>query len=342
MSFYQSKISGTGSHFPEKVVTNKDLEKIIETSDEWIYTRTGIKQRYVCSKDGGEFPSDLAYQATLKALKTSGLKPNDINCILFATCTPDMILPNTAAILQKKLGITNNCACLDINAACSGFVYGFNMADSMIKTGMFKNVLIIGSEMLSSINDWSDRGTSILFGDGCGVAILSRIETPDVSTKSDLKNSPRILSSSLSADGNGNDFFTLKAGGSARPIDQEILSNNDQYMYMHGQEMFKYAVRTLAENARVVIENAGLTLSDVDWLIPHQANSRIIDATCKKLNIPMEKVIINIETCANTSAATVPTALDMAIMDGKIKRGDIVLMDAFGAGLTAGATLFVY
>jgi 3-oxoacyl-[acyl-carrier-protein] synthase-3 len=327
------KIKGTGIYAPKKVMTNFDLEKIVETSDEWIYERTGIKQRHICSTEGGEWPSDMAYHATMDALKVANMEPNDIDMILFASVTPDFKLPNTACILQQKLGITNKCASLDIAAACSGFVYGLNMATGLIKMGAIKNALIVGSEMLSREVNWEDRNTCILFGDGCGVAIVGANEDDDDSD---------ILSVHLGADGTGKEFFDQPIGGAVRPITANDLIEKNHFMQMKGKEMFKVATRTLAENAKIVLKKAGKNLDDVDWLIPHQANVRIIETTGKLLGIDPEKVIINIDKYANTSAATVPIAMHEAIADGRIKRGQTLLLDAFGAGLTTGATLLTY
>ena len=330
---HKSKIKGTGMFVPKKVMTNFDLESIIDTSDEWIYERTGIRQRHICSKEGGEYPTDMAYNATLDALKDANMEPEEIDMILFASVTPDMKLPNSASILQTKLGIKNQCACLDIAAACSGFVYGVNMADSMIKTGLAKNVLVVGSEMLSQEVDWKDRRICILFGDGCGVAIVGRNEDNDDS---------EILASCLGADGTGKDFFQQPMGGAVNPLTPDIIINREHFMQMKGTEMFKVATRTLAKNAKKVCKMADVGLDQVDWVVPHQANVRIIETTAKMLGAPMEKVIVNIDKYANTSAATVPMAFHEAIKDGRIKRGDLVLFDAFGAGLTHGATLFRY
>jgi 3-oxoacyl-[acyl-carrier-protein] synthase-3 len=333
MKNYETKILGTGIYAPKKIVTNFDLEKIVETNDQWIFERTGIRERRICSTEGGEFPTDMAYKATLDALKAANLQPNDIDIIIFASVTPDVKLPNSATILQVKLGITNNCACLDIAAACSGFVYGLNMANSMIKTGMIKNALIVGSEMLSREVNWADRNSCILFGDGCGVAIVGRAEA----------NSPsKIFSGVLSADGTGGEFFDQPVGGSVTPINETHLKEKTHYMQMKGKEMFKVATRTLAENAQKVIKEANLNLEDIAWVVPHQANIRIIETTAKLLGVSMDKMIVNIDRYGNTSAATIPIAFHEAITDGRIKRGDTILFDAFGAGLTAGATLFRY
>lgn len=333
MTEHKVKIKGTGMFVPERIMTNDDLSKIVDTNDEWIFERTGIRERRISNTEGGEFPSDMAYHASMQALKDANLEPNDIDLILFSSVTPDFKLPNTAIVLQQKLGITNQCAALDIAAACSGFVYGVNMAQSMIKTGMFKNALIVGSEMLSREVNWKDRGSCILFGDGCGVAIIGRNEEDDDSD---------ILSVHLGADGTGREFFDQPVGGAVYPITEKHLEDNSHFMQMKGREMFKVATRTLCQNAKTVLKKAELSLEDVDWLVPHQANIRIIETTGKLLGIDPEKVIVNIEKYANTSAATVPIAFHEAIQDGRIKRGDLVLFDAFGAGLTTGATLLRY
>jgi len=333
MNLYRSRIKGTGIYLPKNEVTNFDLEKTLDTNDEWIFERTGIRARRICSTEGGEWPSDMAYHATLQALQAANLKPDDIDMIMFSSVTPDFKLPNTATVLQTKLGMKNNCACVDLAAACSGFVYGVNMANGLIKTGAMKNILIVGSEMLSRELNWKDRSICILFGDGCGVAIVGRAEDDQDSD---------ILGSCLTADGTGAEFFDQPIGGAVHPIEPHHIAEGSHFMQMKGKEMFKVATRTLAQNARTVIEQAGLTLDDVDWLVPHQANVRIIETTGKLLGIPPEKVIINIEKYGNTSAATVPIAFHEAVTDGRIKRGDLVLFDAFGAGLTAGATLLRY
>lgn len=330
---HESKILGTGMYVPKKVVTNKDLESVVETSDQWITERTGIRERRICSTEGGEFPTDMALMATKDALKAAKLEPNDIDMIIFASVTPDVKLPNSACILQVKLGITNNCTCLDISVACSGFVYGVNMANSFIKTGMCKNVLVVGSEMLSREVNWKDRNTCILFGDGCGVAIIGRAENNSTS---------KILSTILNSDGTGGEFFDQPIGGAVTPITATHLNEGTHFMQMKGKEMFKVATRTLAENGKKVLEMAGVSLEEVNWVVPHQANIRIIETTANLLGVSMDRMIVNIDKYGNTSAATVPIAFHEAIQDGRIKRGDLVLFDAFGAGLTAGATLLRY
>lgn len=330
---YKTKLLATGMYVPKKRVTNFDLAETIETSDEWIVERTGIKARHISNPEGGEFPTDMAEKATRMALEKAGLTPNDIDMIIFASVTPDVKLPNSASILQTKLGITNQCACFDLAAACSGFVYGANMADSFIKTGMAKHVLVVGSEMLSREVDWTDRRICILFGDGCGVGIFGR--TPE-------GESSEFISTCLGTDGSGRDFFQQPHGGAVSPLTPEHILNREHFMQMKGTEMFKVATRTLAGNAKKVIENSLLSIDEVDWVVPHQANIRIIETTAKLLNIPMEKVIVNIEKYGNTSAATIPMAFHEAVESGKINRGDVVIWDAFGAGLTHGASLLRY
>jgi 3-oxoacyl-[acyl-carrier-protein] synthase-3 len=330
---YRTKIKGTGIYLPKKEVTNFDLEKTIETNDAWIFERTGIRARRICSTEGGEFPADMAHKAALDALKTAKLQPNDIDMIIFASVTPDYKLPNSASLLQTKLGITNQCACMDIAVACSGFVYGLNMADSFIKTGLAKNVLVVGSEMLSREVDWSDRSICILFGDGCGLAVVGRDEE---------EGTCDVLGSHLGADGTGKEYFEQLIGGSVNPMQKHHIDEGSHFMQMRGKEMFKVETRTLAQNAKIVIDKAGLTLDQIDWMIPHQANIRIIETTGKLLGIAPEKVVVNIEKYGNTSAATIPIALHEAIEDGRIKRGDLLLLDTFGAGLTSGASLLRY
>jgi 3-oxoacyl-[acyl-carrier-protein] synthase-3 len=333
MKLFNTKILGTGSFLPDKIVTNDDLAKRIETNHQWIVERTGIHQRRIGDLSKDETPSGMAKRASLKALEAANLTPNDIDLILLSTTLSDQSMPNTAAVLQDKLGITNMCPTLDVNAACSGWIYLLPMADAMIKTGLYKHILVIGSEMLSSFNNWDDRNTCILFGDGCGAAILGRAPENEDS---------KIYSSILSCDSTKKDHLTLMAGGACKRITKEIIDNNEQWMTMNGQEIFKAAVKTMASHSEKVLKDAEKTLADVDWFIPHQANLRIIEAVGNRFNFPPEKVIVNVDKYANTSSATVPVALDEAIREGKIKRGDNVLLAAFGAGLTAGAVFFKY
>lgn len=332
MRIQNTRILSTGIYLPKKVMTNHDLAKIVDTSDDWIRERTGIVERRIADpKD--ELPTDMALKASRDALKAANLEPDDIDLILFATCFPDQPLPNSACLLQDKLGIKNKCGAIDIMAACSGFVYGLNMANPFIQTGAYKHILVVGSEFLNAHVDWQDRNTCILFGDGCGVAIVGPAEENQSST---------ILGSVLSADGGGKDAFHLIHGGTRSPITHEILDKRDHFMKMNGKEIFREAVRTLAENAEKCLEQAKVKPEEVDWVVPHQANKRIIEAAMNRLDIPMEKVIINIEKYGNTSAATVPVAFHESIQSGKIERGQTVLFDVFGAGLTSGATLLRY
>ncbi len=333
MKLFNTKILGTGSYLPEKILTNADIAKRVDTSDEWIAERTGIRSRRISDLSKDEMPSGMAKRATERALEAANLTPNDIDCILFSSTLADQAMPNAASVLQYKLGITNNCPALDVNAACSGWIYLVPIANALIQTGVYKHILVVGSEMLSSFNNWDDRNTCILFGDACGVAILGRASENEDS---------KIYSTVLSSDSSKKDHLTLWAGGSAKKITKEVIDNNEQWMTMNGQEIFKSAVKTMAAHAEKVVKEAEMTMADVDWFIPHQANLRIIEAVGNRFSFPLEKVIINVDKYANTSSATVPVAFDEAVRDGRIKRGDNVLFAAFGAGLTAGAIFFKY
>ena len=330
---FKSKILSTGSSFPAKRVSNDDLARRVDTTDAWIFERTGIRARRIADTAHGESNSDMGLAASRLAIDRAGLTPNDIDCILYATVSPDHIMPNTACMLQEKLSDklgAKRAAALDLSAACSGFVYGLSIADAFIRVGQFKNILLVGAEVLSSIVNWDDRGTCILFGDGAGAVIVSKAEPGETS---------QIYSSHLYADGWMKDLFFVEAGGSSMPVSHAAIDQNLQYMQMKGREIYKVAVRMLADCAVEALEKNGFTIDDLDWFIPHQANLRIIEAVAKRLGVPMEKVILNIEEYGNTSAATVPTAFDEAVTSGKIKRGDLVLFDVFGAGVTYGSTL---
>lgn len=333
MKMFRTKILGTGSFVPDKVLTNDDIAKRVETNHQWIVERTGIHTRRIADLSKDEMPSGMATKAALKALEMANLTPNDIDLILFSVTIPDMMFPNTASVLQSKLGMTNNCACLDVNAACSGWIYAYPMADALIKTGVYKHIMMVGCEMTSTFNNWDDRNTCILFGDGCGVTILGR-----ASENEDAE----VISTVLSADSTKKEHLMLPAGGAVKPVREEVLKNNEQWLTMNGQEVFKAAVKTMAAHCEKLIHEAGLTNNDIKWFIPHQANLRIIEATANRLNFPMEKVAVNVDKYANTSSASIPIALDDYVRDGKIQRGDIVLMAAFGAGLTSGAVLIKY
>jgi 3-oxoacyl-[acyl-carrier-protein] synthase-3 len=333
MKLFNTKILGTGSFLPDKILTNNDIAQRVDTNHQWIVERTGIHERRIADPLRDETPSGMAKIATERALEQANLTPNDIDLILFSATIPDMFFPNSGCMLQHKLGITNNCPALDINAACTGWMYALPMADAMIKTGLYKHILVVGSEMTSSFNNWDDRNTCILFGDGCGVVILGRASENEDS---------QFYSTVLTADSTKKDHLILEAGGACKRITHDVLEKGENWVKMNGQEIFKSAVKTMASLSEKVVQEAGKTMSEVDWFIPHQANLRIIEAVGNRFNFPPEKVIINVDRYANTSSASVPIALDEMIKSGKIKRGDNLLMSAFGAGLTAGSVFLKY
>jgi len=324
---YNAKISGTGHFVPEKLLTNFDLAKMVDTSDEWIRTRTGMSVRHVASKD--EAASDLAYNAALKALETADLKPKDLDMIIVGTISGDHAFPSTACILQKKLGLKNFPA-FDISAGCPGWIYATNIAKQFIENGIAKNILVIGVEILTKITNYKDRNTCILFGDGAGATIISRKEPTDIS---------RIIDSEITADGTHNELLIQEAGGSRMPACKESVEKNLHTLYMEGNKIFKFAVKSMYSMCDIVLKRNNLDVTSIDWLITHQANMRIIDALGRKMKIDTSKVIVNIEKYGNTSSATIPIALDEAIREGKIRKGDLVLMASFGAGLTSGSLL---
>jgi 3-oxoacyl-[acyl-carrier-protein] synthase-3 len=315
-------IIGVGKYLPKKVLTNADLEKMVDTSDEWITTRTGIKERRLAAKN--EATSDLAIKAAHAALEDAKLNPNDLELIIVATITPDMPFPAVACFLQNALD-AKNAVCFDISAACAGFVYAMASAQQFIARGAYKNALVVGAETLSSVTDWKDRNTCVLFGDGSGAAVLSAVKTGG------------ILSTYLGVDGSKADLLMLPGGGSRNPASQETIANKMHYIKMQGNELFKLAVTLMANAAQVALKKAGLECKDIDLVIPHQANIRIIMAMAKKLKLPKEKVFLNIAKYGNMSSASTATALCEAVKEGRIKKGDIVLLDAFGAGLVWGA-----
>ena len=320
------RILGTGSYVPPRVVTNADLERLVETSDEWITSRTGIKERHIV--DDGMAASDLALEAAREALSDSHLAVSDIDQFIVATVTPDRLFPSTACTLQEKLGAQGSSA-LDLSAACSGFIYGLAAAGGMISSGLLDRVLLIGVETLSKLVDWQDRSTCVLFGDGAGAAVLGPAED----------DSRGLLSVRMASDGASGSLLELPAGGSRLPASHDTIEQGLHFIKMQGNEVFKYAVRAMYEMARDAISDAGQQISDVDLLIPHQANLRIISATAKRLGIPMEKVFVNVNRYGNTSAASVPLALDEARKEGRIKDGDLVELVTFGAGFTWGAAV---
>lgn len=316
-----SRIAGTGSYLPEKVVTNHDLEKTMDTSDDWIRERTGIKRRHIAAD--GEATSDLALAAAKQALNMAGIGADDINLIIIATTTPDKVFPASACIVQRRLGI-RGCGAFDIQAACSGFVYGLDLADRYIRTGAAKNVLVIGAETLSRLTNWEDRTTAVLFGDGAGAVVLQEADEPG------------ILSTHIHADGQYEDLLQVPQGISSG---YDVTRAGEAFIQMNGNAVFRRAVATLDSIARETLEKNNIDKHDLDWFVPHQANMRIIAAAAKKLDMPMERVIVTVDEHANTSAASIPLALDVAVRDGRIKRGELLLFEAFGAGFTWGSTL---
>jgi len=305
-----SRIIGTGSYLPQKVLTNKDLESLVDTTDEWIVERTGIKQRHIAADN--ESTSSMAINASIDAIKSSGLSEKDIDLVIVATTTPDQIFPSTACIVQNKLNII--APAFDIQAACTGFIYAMSVADNYIKNGMSKNTLIIGSEKYSNILDWKDRSTCVLFGDGAGAVVLS----------ADSKEG--IISSHIHADGQYND----------------LLSVEGNHIKMKGNEVFKVAVNTLSKLVDETLDKNNMDKSSIDWLVPHQANLRIIKAAAKKLSLPLEQVVVTVDDHANTSAASIPLALNEAVKDGRIKEDQVLLLEAFGSGFTWGSVLLRY
>ena len=313
-----SRIAGTGSYLPEKILTNADLEHMVDTTDEWIFSRTGIRERHIVADN--EFTSDLALQASYKAIESAGIKPEDIDLIIVATTTPDKIFPSTACILQRKLGIAG-CPAFDVQAVCSGFVYALATADNFIKAGAAKCALVIGAESFSRITDWTDRGNCILWGDGAGAVILQASQEPG------------IISTHLHADGSYENMLHVPRKNDMSSCDTVV---------MEGNGVFKVAVNTLDAIVDETLAANGMQKSDIDWLVPHQANIRILQATAKKLSMSMDRVVVTVDKHGNTSAASIPLALDVAVRDGRIKRGEIILMEAFGGGFTWGSALIKY
>jgi 3-oxoacyl-[acyl-carrier-protein] synthase-3 len=325
MAAIRARILGTGHSYPEGILTNADLEKIVETSDEWITTRTGIKQRRKAAP--GEYTSLFAVRAGRQAIERAGLDAADIDLLLCATVTPDQILPSTGCIIQAELG-ANKAAAMDIVAACSGFLYGLTLADSMIRTGQIKYALVIGAEILSQYVDYTDRHTCVLFGDGAGAAVLGAAE-----------GDSGILASRIRSDGRYLEQLYSPGGGTRRPATAETLAAGDHFFKMKGNELFKVAVRSMAEISREVLDEAGLTADDVKLFIPHQANQRITDAVASKLNVDSDRVYSNIAMHGNTSSASIPIGLDECVEAGRISPGDLVLMASFGGGVTWGGVL---
>ena len=320
-----ARIAGTGSYLPEKVLTNDDLAKIVDTSDEWIAARTGIRERHVAAE--GETTSDLGYRAALRALEAAGVDASELDLIVVGTTTPDLIFPSTACLIQHKLGVAG-CPAFDVNAACSGFIYGLTIADKFIRSGAAKTALVIGAETLTRMLDWSDRGTCVLFGDGAGAVVLR------------ADDETGILSTHMHADGSKKELLWNPVGVSAgfRPEEH----NAGVRVMMTGNEVFKHAVKALDAVVDEALESNGLDRAALDWLVPHQANLRIIEATAKRLAMPMDRVVVTVDRHGNTSSGSVPLALDEAVRSGRIQRGQLVLLEAFGGGFTWGSALLRY
>ena len=320
-----SRIAGTGGYLPERILTNAELEKMVDTSDEWIVSRTGIAKRHIAAEY--ETTCDLAEHAARMAMDNAHIATGDIDLIIVATTTPDVIFPSTACLLQQRLDIHSGCPAFDIQAVCTGFIYALDIADKFIRTGAAKNALVVGAETLSRIINWSDRSTCVLFGDGAGAVILQKSDRPG------------IMSSHIHADGQYHELLRVPAGISR---DHSKFRNGSAYIEMQGNEVFKVAVNTLGRIVDETLEFNHLDKRDIDWLVPHQANTRIISATARKLDMSMDRVIVTVDQHGNTSAASVPLALHEAVTDGRIKRGEILLLEAFGGGFTWGAALIKY
>ncbi len=319
-----SRIIGTGRCLPEKIVTNQDLEQIVDTTDEWIRSRTGIERRHIARED--ETTCDLAEGAVREAMAAAGIGPGDVDLLIIGTTTPDQVFPNVGCLLQERLGI-HGCPAFSLEAACTGFIYALGVADKFVRTGAARTAVVVGAEVISKMVDWSDRTTCVLFGDGAGAVVLQ------------AGDEPGVVSTHLHADGTYKDLLYFPSGVSKRP--EDFHAGRD-YIHMSGNEVFKVAVNTLGRIVEETLAHNNLRRSDIDWLIPHQANMRIIQATARKLKMPMERVVQTVQDHGNTSAASVPMALDVAVRDGRIKRGDTLLLEAFGGGFTWGSALIKY
>lgn len=320
-----ASILSTGAYLPSRVLSNADLEKMVETSDEWILSRTGIRERRIADKD--EFTSDMGARAAEQALERAGLDPKEIDLIIVATCTPDTAFPSTACHIQHKIRATR-AAAYDVNAACSGFLYALVTAEQFIASGVYKTIMVIGAEKLSSIVNWQDRNTCVLFGDGAGAVILQH-----------RPGARGLLAFDLGADGAQTEILSVPAGGCRLPITPEVLDQRLQFLQMSGKEVFKYAVTAMNRSAEACLEKAGCKPAQLRWVIPHQANLRIVDAVAQRLNISLEHFVVNLEKYGNTSAACMPICLHETSVAGKLERGDLLLMVAFGGGLTWASTV---
>lgn len=316
-----SRITGTGSYLPPRIMTNHDLAQFVDTTDEWIVERTGIRQRHIVDEESS---CDLAEMAARRALAMAGREPNEVDLIVLGTSTPDLIFPSTACLLQGRLGITNGGAAFDVNAACSGFTYALSVADKFVRSGASKCALVVGAETMSKLLDWTDRGTCVLFGDGAGALVL------------EPSAEPGIYSTHIHSEGSYEELLNVAAGVSRN---RDVLLAGKAFLRMKGNEVFRMAVTTLGRIVEETLEANHMTKADVDWLVPHQANIRIIQATAKKLDMPMERVVVTVGEQGNTSAASIPIAFDTAVRDGRIQRGQTVLLEAFGGGFTWGSAL---
>lgn len=328
MSLHPVGIIGTGKYVPERILTNQELEQMVETNDEWIVTRTGIRERRLAAES--EATSDLAFEAAKRALDAAGLNAEDLDLILVATITPDMFFPSTACLLQNKLG-AKQAAAFDLSAACSGFIYGLATASNMIATGMYKHVLVVGAETLSRITDYTDRNTCILFGDGAGAVVLGPVE-----------EGRGFLSFELGADGSGGELLKVGGGGSRMPASAASIDDKQHYIYMAGNDVFKFAVRIMGSAAEDALAKAGKSKEDVDLLVPHQANIRIIQSALNRLNLPEVKAMINLDKYGNMSAASIPVALAEAVEQDRVKPGDCLVLVGFGGGLTWGSSVLIW
>ncbi len=327
---YRTRIAGIGSYLPEGILTNHDLEKLVDTNHDWIVERTGIHRRHMAS--ASQCNTDMALIASQRALEQAKINATELDLIIFATITGDQVMPSSACVLQQKLG-ASNCMAFDLSAACSGFVYALSVADQFIRSGMYKKILVVGSELLNRIVDYKDRETCILFGDASGAWVVERASPDETNI---------IMSSHMHADGSCGDLFTQPGGGTKIPFSQEVLDQKLHLVRMKGREIFRHAVRTLSQCAQEALDFNKVSAEEVNWLVPHQANIRILDAVARHFGIPWEKVIVSVHETGNTSAASIPVAFDLAFKEGKIKRGQLILLAAFGAGLTSGSVLLRY